>query len=147
MIRSVTIPYITEYLGKFDLKLSPVGSDSRPLKEALCLGGRESLRGHRVLDTPASRGDESKQRRGLLIRHFRYDHKILLTKREIQMDQLAASLLAKAGNRRFAIFGFRQPTFDVVSRETALCDEDRHTNLPSEDCCLRVALYRILKAR
>jgi len=63
------------------------------------------LCGHRVLYASASSGDECKHRRGLRIRHFCYDHKIVLTKREIQMDQLAASLLAKAGNRRFAIFG------------------------------------------
>lgn len=101
------------------------GDFSRAFKEALCFCGRESLRGHRLFDAAASKSDESKDRHPLRIRHFRYDHKIVLAKREIQMDQLAASLLAKAGNRRLAVLGFCQPTLDVVARKTALCDEDR----------------------
>src|SRR5947207_4459022 len=108
-------------VGSLDSEKRPLGSHrlirarylSRPLKEGFSLGGRKGLCGYRILDAAAARGDKCKHRRSLRIWHIRDEHKVVLTKREIQADQLPARLFAKLGNRRLPVVGFSQTDLDV----------------------------------
>jgi hypothetical protein len=45
----------------------------------------------------------------LRIRHFRDDDEVVLTKREIQVEQLAAGVLAKLRDRSLLSSGFANP--------------------------------------
>src|SRR5205085_7015440 len=101
--RTAFQPTILRLIRETDRFLSLRGSHrlirardlSRPLKEGFRLGGRKGLCGYRILDAAAARGDKCKHRRRLRIWHIRDDHKVVLTKREIQADQLPARLFAK----------------------------------------------------
>jgi hypothetical protein len=67
------------------------------------------LRGHRILDASAPGSNKCKHGRGLRVWHFRDDDEVVLTEREIQVEQLAARLLAQPRNRRFPVLGLSQP--------------------------------------
>src|ERR1051325_1987606 len=97
----------------------------------------ERLRSGGTFNTAPSRRDQRQYGSRLSVRHFGDDQEIVLTEREIQVDQLAARLFAKAGNRSLAVLWFRHTALDVFARKAALCDENGHVSLLSRSDLLR----------
>src|SRR5438477_2694625 len=127
------------------------GNFSSTLEHSLRFCRREGLRGDRILDASASSGHKCDDRCSLRVWHFRDDHEVVLSQREIQLEQLATRLLAQPRYRRVSVFGLCQPTLYVFAGKAALRDEDRHLKPPYADpCCApgsAVALDRVLNPR
>src|SRR5271166_77611 len=94
------------------------------------LGCGEGLGGHRAFYPTAPRCNERQHAHGFGIRHVRDHDEIVLTKREVERDQLPAHLLTEPRNGGVPVLRLCQSPLDVLAREATLRDEKWHDDPP-----------------